>query len=66
MTRKQAMNNVELVYINSDTPYIASVYITERTPVNHLIQVLKESRVVPKEQVLQKCKRMFDNNSATY
>jgi hypothetical protein len=59
MTRKQALNSVELVYINCDTPFIGSVYITERTPVNRLIQIMKETRVLPKEQVLQKCEYIY-------
>lgn len=56
MTRKQALNNVELIYINSDVPFIASVYLVERTPVAKLIQTMKEERLVTKEQVLEKRK----------
>lgn len=55
LTRKQALNNVELVYINTDTTFIGCVYIIERTPVSRLIQTMLETRVLPKEQVLQKC-----------
>ncbi|GAN07469.1 conserved hypothetical protein [Mucor ambiguus] len=54
MTRKQALNNVELIYINSEVPFIASVYLVERTPVAKLIQTMKEKRLVTKEQVLEK------------
>ncbi|KAI7899506.1 PINIT domain-containing protein [Cokeromyces recurvatus] len=54
MMRKQAINNVELVYINSDTPYIASIYIVERTPVPTLIDIMKEKRFVTKEKILEK------------
>ncbi|CAO0801892.1 unnamed protein product [Mucor circinelloides] len=54
MTRKQALNNVELIYINSDVPFIASIYLVERTPVAKLIQTMKEERLVTKEQVLEK------------
>ncbi|KAI8636232.1 PINIT domain-containing protein [Parasitella parasitica] len=54
MTRKQALNNVELVYINSDIPFIASVYLVERTPVAQLIQIMKEKRLMTKEEVLEK------------
>lgn len=56
MTRKQALNNVELIYINSDVPFIASIYLVERTPVAKLIQTMKEERLVTKEQVLEKRK----------
>lgn len=59
MIRKQALNNVELVYINSDVPFIASVYLVERTPVAQLIKIMKEKRMVTKEQVLEKCKFFF-------
>ncbi|OAC99846.1 MIZ-type zinc finger transcription factor [Mucor lusitanicus CBS 277.49] len=54
MTRKHALNNVELIYINSEVPFIASVYLVERTPVAKLIQTMKEERLVTKEQVLEK------------
>ncbi|CEP10588.1 hypothetical protein [Parasitella parasitica] len=56
MTRKHALNNVELVYISSEIKYIASVYLVERTPVAQLIQTMKEKRFVTKEEVLEKCK----------
>ncbi|RCH92921.1 SUMO ligase siz1 [Rhizopus stolonifer] len=54
MTRKSALNNVELVYVSSDTPFIASAYIVERTPVITLIQTLRRERVLPKEKVLER------------
>jgi hypothetical protein len=56
MTRKQALNNVELIYINSDVPFIASIYLVERTAVAQLIQTMKEKRLMTKEKVLEKCK----------
>ncbi|KAI9480856.1 MAG: PINIT domain-containing protein [Benjaminiella poitrasii] len=54
MIRKQAVNNVELVYVNSDTPFIAGVYIVERTSVNTLIDKMREERFITKEEVLEK------------
>jgi hypothetical protein len=59
MTRKQAVNNVELVYINNDSPYIAGIYIVERTNVPQLIQTMKDSRLLSKEDVLEKCNVFF-------
>lgn len=56
MTRKQALNNVELIYINSDVPFIASIYLVERTAVAQLIEIMKEKRLMTKEKVLEKCK----------
>lgn len=56
MSKKHAQNNVELIYINSNTPFIASAYIVERTPVQSLIDKMKTSKVLTKEKVLEKCK----------
>lgn len=59
MIRKSAQNNIELIYINSDFPFVASAYIVERTPVQILIDTMKSTRVLSKEQVLKKCKFFF-------
>lgn len=56
MIRKSAQNNIELIYINSDYPFIASAYVVERTPVQTLIETMKSTRVLSKEQVLKKRK----------
>lgn len=56
MSKKHAQNSIELVYINSGGPFIASAYIVERTPVQTLIEDMKKNRVLTKESVLEKCK----------
>ncbi|KAI8327832.1 PINIT domain-containing protein [Blakeslea trispora] len=52
MTRKTALNTIELVYVNSDVPFMASVFIVKRTPVPTLIGTLKRDHVMPKEETL--------------
>lgn len=54
MTKKQSFNNVELVYYNTDSPYIAGIYIVRRIPIPALINTMKERRI-PKEMTLKKC-----------
>ena len=56
MTRKTALNNVELVYVKSDVPFMASVFIVKRTPVATLIATLKREHILPKEETLAQCK----------
>lgn len=56
MSKKNAVNNLELIYINSSFPFIASVYMVERTPVQQLIDAMKTYRVYSKEHVLKQCK----------
>ncbi|KAG1561301.1 hypothetical protein G6F49_001936 [Rhizopus delemar] len=53
MTKKQSFNNVELVYYNTDSPYIAGIYIVRRIPIPALINTMKERRI-PKEMTLKK------------
>ncbi|KAK4512606.1 uncharacterized protein ATC70_003309 [Mucor velutinosus] len=62
MTRKHALNNVELIYINSEVPFIASVYLVERTPVAKLIQIMREERLVTKEQVREKLQQIQEED----
>lgn len=54
MSKKHAQNHIELVYINSDVSFIAGAYIVERTPVQSLIDIMKKTRVLSKEDVLLK------------
>lgn len=56
MSKKHAQNNVELVYINSESSFVASAFIVERTPVQTLIETMKKTRVLSKETVLEKSK----------
>lgn len=56
MSKKHAQNHIELVYINSDVSFIAGAYIVERTPVQTLIDIMKKTRVLSKEDVLLKSK----------
>lgn len=56
MSKKHAQNHIELVYINSDVSFIAGAYIVERTPVQSLIDIMKKTRVLSKEDVLLKSK----------
>ncbi|KAI7895266.1 PINIT domain-containing protein [Mucor mucedo] len=61
MIRKSAQNNIELIYINSEFPFIASAYIVERTPVQTLIDTMKSTRVLSKEQVLKKLQEVQED-----
>jgi hypothetical protein len=53
MTHKKAINDVKLVYINNENPFIACPYLVKRTPVAELIHMIQ---VLPKEKVLEKRK----------
>ncbi|KAI8083785.1 PINIT domain-containing protein [Thamnidium elegans] len=61
MSKKTAQNNLELIYINSSFPFIASVYIVERTPVQHLIDILKKERILSKEEVLRRLQEVQED-----
>ncbi|GAA5796224.1 hypothetical protein HPULCUR_001594 [Helicostylum pulchrum] len=61
MSKKTAQNNLELIYINSSFPFIASVYIVERTPVQHLIDILKKERILSKEEVLRQLQEVQED-----
>ncbi|KAI8977516.1 PINIT domain-containing protein [Mycotypha africana] len=57
MVKKKEQNNVELIYINNESAYVASVYIVQKTSVNELIKQMKEERVISKDTVLEKLKQ---------
>ncbi|CEG63322.1 hypothetical protein RMATCC62417_00485 [Rhizopus microsporus] len=52
MIKKHALNNVELVYINSESAYIAGIYMVKRTPISTLLEGMNQ-REIPKERVLK-------------
>ncbi|KAI8378733.1 PINIT domain-containing protein [Choanephora cucurbitarum] len=62
MTRKTALNNVELVYVKSDVPFMASVFIVKRTPVATLIATLKREHILPKEETLAQLQKDQEDN----
>ncbi|KAI9361965.1 hypothetical protein BD770DRAFT_425651 [Pilaira anomala] len=61
MSKKNAVNNLELIYINSSFPFIASVYMVERTPVQYLIDAMKTYRVYSKEHVLKQLQEVQED-----
>ncbi|CAO3655837.1 unnamed protein product [Mucor hiemalis] len=61
MSKKHAQNHIELVYINSDVSFIAGAYIVERTPVQSLIEVMKKTRVLSKEEVILKIQQIQED-----
>ncbi|CAO3611857.1 unnamed protein product [Cunninghamella echinulata] len=55
-------NSLTLLYANTDRPFIGSIELVKRHPVSEIVDTLKSSKVLSKEETLQRLKERYNDS----
>ncbi|KAI9300544.1 PINIT domain-containing protein [Cunninghamella echinulata] len=55
-------NSLTLLYANTDRPFIGSIELVKRHPVSEIVNTLKSSKILSKEETLQRLKERYNDS----